>query len=52
VHQFEITPKALANCSPRLQRSDNLGIDHKIVIELKGFATRQIPSGLIDGGMA
>ena len=33
VHQFEITPKAFANFSPRLERSDNLGIDHKIVIE-------------------
>jgi hypothetical protein len=25
VHQFEITPKAFANFSPRLERSDNLG---------------------------
>ena len=25
-HQFEITPKAFANFSPRLKRSDNLGI--------------------------
>ena len=31
-HEFEfkqITPKAFANFSPRLERSDNLGLDHK-----------------------
>ena len=26
VHQFKVTPKALASFSPRLERSDNLGI--------------------------
>jgi len=26
VHQLDITPKAFANFSPRLERSDNLGI--------------------------
>jgi len=28
VHQFEITPQAFANFSPRLERSDNPGLDH------------------------
>ena len=30
VPQFEITPEALANFSPRLERSDNLGIANEI----------------------
>src|SRR5215203_921042 len=41
------TPKAFANSSPRLERSDNLGIDHKNNhLTLKGFANHLTLSGL------
>jgi len=33
VHQFETTPKAFANLSPGLERSDNPGRDTSTVIE-------------------
>jgi len=38
VHQFEFTPKAFANVSPELERSDNSGIAIKIKLTPKGFA--------------
>jgi len=46
--RLEITPKAFANSSPGLERSDNPGI--KILnkhLTLKGFANHLTLSGLI-----
>ena len=41
------TPKALANVSPELERSDNSGIaQYKRELTLKGFAARETLSGL------
>jgi hypothetical protein len=41
------TPKALANCSPGLERSDNPGIDDETRTEtLKGFGNWRTLSGL------
>jgi hypothetical protein len=43
-----LTPKALANFSPRLERSDNLGVNNTIFDQtLKGFEPKQTLSGLI-----
>ena len=47
VMQFELTPKALANVSPWLERSDNHGeINNKLQITLKGLGGWRTPSGL------
>ena len=43
--RYEFTPKALANFSPGLERSDNPGVEIEIVLTLKGFAGRQTLSG-------
>jgi len=41
-----LTPKALANSSPGLERSDNPGICNSIsLLTLKGFAKRRTLSG-------
>jgi len=43
-----LTPKAFANFSPGLKRSDNPGIANKKQIQtLKGFANRRTLSGLV-----
>jgi len=43
-----LTPKALANFSPGLERSDNLGVNNTIFDQtLKGFEPKQTLSGLI-----
>jgi hypothetical protein len=47
VRQFGITPKALANFSPVLERSDNPGYaNNENYQTLKGFAARGTLSGL------
>jgi len=45
-HQFEITPKAFANFSPGLERSDNPGTKQRNVLTLKGFLSRRTLTGL------
>jgi hypothetical protein len=48
VSQFELTPKALANFSPWLERRDNHGITiHKDDGTLKGFGSGEPFQGLI-----
>jgi hypothetical protein len=41
-----VTPKAFANLSPGLERSDNPGISNNKNKTLKGFANRRTLSGL------
>jgi len=44
----DLTPKAFANSSPRLERSDNPGYEKNRRHTLKGFVGRRTLSGFIE----
>jgi len=46
VRQFEITPKAFANFSPGLERSDNPGYGIRVQINPEGVRRKPTLSGL------